>query len=217
MLEILFILAITVESMSGAITAGKKNMDPFGILIIANSTAFGGGVVRDVTLGNYPLIWVANPNFIILTSAAALLIIIIRPWIHCLSKVFLTLDAIGLITFSIIGALKTLQLGHGYILASIMAVFTGAFGGIIRDIFCGQVPLVFKNELYASIAFFSAWLYIVLCWTPMSHMFCIITTLLIGFSIRITAIQLKLGLPKYNFDHQTNKHRSVKQDGDQAT
>ncbi|MDP0561014.1 MAG: trimeric intracellular cation channel family protein [Candidatus Endonucleobacter sp. (ex Gigantidas childressi)] len=214
MLEILYILAVTVEAMSGAITAGKKNMDPFGILIIANSTAFGGGIVRDVILDNHPLVWVANPNLIIITSAAALLIIVIRPWVHSLSKAFLTLDAIGLITFSIIGALQTLKLGHGYILASIMAVFTGAFGGIIRDIFCSQVPLVFKHELYASIAFCSAWLYIVLCWTPMTHSSCIITTLLIGFSLRIAAIHLKLGLPKYNFNQQASKHHSTRKDSD---
>ena len=180
-------------------------MDPFGILIIACSTAFGGGTIRDLILGSYPLVWVAHPEFILMTSAAALSVIIIRPWIRYLSEAFLVLDAIGLITFSIIGALKTLQLGHGYVVASMMAVFTGAFGGIIRDILCGQMPLVFRKELYGSIAFFSAWLYMGLCLTPMSHTFCIIVTLLSGFSLRILAICMKLELPKFKFDNP-DKH-----------
>ena len=205
MLEILYILAITVEAMSGAIAAGKKQMDPFGILIIACSTAFGGGTIRDVILGNYPLVWVARPEFIVITSIAALLMIVIRPWVRYLSTAFLTLDAIGLITFSIIGTLKALQLGHDYITASMMGVFTGAFGGIIRDILCGQVPLVFRKELYGSIAFLSAWLYIGLCLTPLSHALCIILTLLIGFFIRILAIGMNLELPKFNFDDRNKQ------------
>ncbi len=200
MLEILYTLAITVEAMSGAIAAGRKQMDPFGILIIACCTAFGGGTARDLILGNYPLVWVAQPKFIVIASVAAIGVLLIRPWIRYLGEAFLVLDAIGLITFSIIGALKTLELGHSYLIASMMAVFTGAFGGIIRDVLCNQVPLVFRKELYGSIAFLSAWLYIGLCLTPMAHSLCIVLTLLVGFSLRILSICMKLELPKFNFD-----------------
>ncbi|KEQ18912.1 trimeric intracellular cation channel family protein [Endozoicomonas numazuensis] len=68
-------------------------------------------------------------------------VIIIRLRIRYLSEAFLVLDAIGLVTFSIIGAQKTLELGHNYLIASIMAVFTGTFGGVLRDILGNQVPL----------------------------------------------------------------------------
>ena len=94
--------------MSGAIAAGKKQMDPFGILIIASVTAFGGGTLRNIVLDNHPLVWISRPDFLIITCSAALLIILIRPWIRHLTEAFMVLDGIGLITFSIIGAQKTL-------------------------------------------------------------------------------------------------------------
>ena len=205
MLEILYIVAITVEAMSGAIAAGKKQMDPFGILIIACVTAFGGGTLRDLVLDNHPLVWVARPDFLIITCSAALLVILIRPWIRYLTEAFMVLDAIGLITFSIIGAQKTLQLGHSYFIASIMAVFTGAFGGIIRDILCNQVPLVFRRELYGSISFFAAWMYFCLVLTPLSMTTSIVITLITGFAVRMLAITMNLELPKFNFDDQNKK------------
>ena len=205
MLEILYIVAITVEAMSGAIAAGKKQMDPFGILIIACVTAFGGGTLRDIVLGNHPLVWISRPDFLIITCSAALLIILIRPWIRHLAEAFMVLDGIGLITFSIIGAQKTLQLGHSYFIASIMAVFTGAFGGIIRDILCNQVPLVFRKELYGSISFLAAWIYFGLTMTSLSMTTCIVITLITGFALRMLAITMNLELPKFNFDDQNKK------------
>lgn len=205
MLEILYVVAITVEAMSGAIAAGKKQMDPFGILIIACVTAFGGGTLRDLVLNNHPVVWVAQPGFLIITCSAALLVILIRPWINHLTEAFLVLDGIGLITFSIIGAQKTLELGHGYFIASIMAVFTGAFGGIIRDILCNQIPLVFRKELYGSISFLAAWVYFGLILTPLSMTTSIVITLIAGFVLRMLAIIMNLELPKFNFDNQNKK------------
>ena len=206
MLETLYILAITFEAMAGAIAAGRKQMDPFGILIIACCTAFGGGTIRDLVLDNHPLVWVGNPYFLIITCSAALFVIIIRPWIKFLREVFLVLDAIGLITFSIIGAQKTLALGHGYFLAAVMAVFTGAFGGVIRDILCNQLPLVFRRELYGSIAFLSAWVYFGLNISSLSHEAAILITLFFGFTLRIMAIYMRLELPKFHFDDQDKPH-----------
>ena len=203
MLETLYLVAIIVEAMSGAIAAGKKQMDPFGILIIGTVTAFGGGTLRDLVLDNHPLVWVGHPEYLLITTFAIIITILIRPLIRYLTEAFLVLDAIGLITFSIIGAQKTLELGHGYLIASIMAVFTGAFGGVLRDILCNQVPLVFKKELYGSISFLSAWLFFGLCMTSLSMHACILITLISGFAIRMLAITMKLNLPIYNFDNRS--------------
>ena len=202
MLEILYILAITVEAMSGAIAAGRKQMDSFGILIIATVTAFGGGTLRDLVLNNHPLVWVAHPEYLVVTTSAVMVVIFIRPWIKFLTEAFLVLDAIGLITFSIIGAQKTLELGHSYLIASIMAVFTGAFGGVLRDILCNQIPLVFRKELYGSISFLVAWVFFGLCMTPLSMTACILITLLAGFIMRMLAITMNLELPKLNFENK---------------
>ena len=200
MLETLYILAITVEAMAGAIVAGRKKMDPFGILIIACATAFAGGTLRDLVLNNHPMVWVGKPEYLLITCSAALFTLFIRRWIQHLTEIFLVLDAIGLITFSIIGAQKTLDLGHGYLIASVMAVFTGAFGGVVRDILCNQLPLVFRKELYGSIAFFCAWLYFGLMLTPLSMNTVTLITLVIGFLLRILAIYKGLELPKFSFN-----------------
>ena len=202
LLEILYIIAIIVEAMSGAISAGKKNMDPFGILIIAAVTAFGGGTLRDLVLNNYPLVWVAHTEYLIIITIAVVVVIFIRPWIKFLTEVFLVLDGIGLITFSIIGAQKTIELGYNYLIASIMAVFTGALGGVFRDVLCNQVPLVFRKQLYGSISFLAAWIFFGFCMTSLSMTICIVITLLAGFIMRMLAIIMNLELPKLNFENQ---------------
>lgn len=153
-------------------------------------------------LDNHPMVWIGKPEYLVITCSAALLVILIRPWVRYLTEAFLVLDAIGLITFSIIGAQKTLALGHGYIIAAAMAVFTGAFGGVVRDILCNQLPLVFRKELYGSIAFAAAWIYFGLALTSLPQNSAILITLIIGFSLRVTAIYKGLELPKFNFDSQ---------------
>ncbi|WP_419833180.1 trimeric intracellular cation channel family protein [Endozoicomonas atrinae] len=112
-------------------------------------------------------------------------------------KVFLVLDAVGLITFSIIGAQKTLDLGHGYIIASVMAVITGVFGGILRDILCNNVPLVFRKELYASVALISIGFYFALQLLEVNPTVTVISTLVFGFIFRMIAVRFKLELPKF--------------------
>ena len=92
-------------------------------------------------------------------------------------------------------------MGHASIIAAISAVITGVFGGVLRDMFCNRIPLVFQKELYAGIAFASSWLYILLLKTPLSHEFVIIITLLTGFIARLLALRFKLGLPIFNYPH----------------
>ncbi len=199
MLGALYILAITVEGMSGALAAGRRSMDPVGVIFIACCTAIGGGSVRDVLIGNYPLVWVANPFFLLIIVTAALITIFISRWMGSLRALFLVLDAVGLMTFTVIGVQKTLALGHGYFIAALMGVFTGVFGGIIRDVMCNRVPLVFRTELYASIAFVAAWIYIGLLQTDLAPWISIVITLVFGFVVRCLAIMFKWGLPRFYY------------------
>lgn len=92
-------------------------------------------------------------------------------------------------------------MGHASIIAAISAVITGVFGGVLRDMFCNRIPLVFQKELYAGIAFASGWLYILLLKTPVSEELAIIITLLFGFLARLLALRFRLGLPVFNYPH----------------
>ena len=152
MLFYIYFLAITAEAMSGALAAGRRNLDIFGVALIAFITALGGGTVRDILLGNYPITWTQHPLYIYLTIGAGLFTILMVRIVDRLHRLFLLLDAMGLIAFTVIGCKVALELGYPTPVIIIAGITTGIFGGILRDILCNRTPLVLREELYASVS-----------------------------------------------------------------
>lgn len=197
----LFYIGIIAESMSGALAAGRFKMDLFGVFFISFVTALGGGSIRDILFDHYPLLWVHSPHYVLVVLIASLLAVRIAYFIERLERFFLTLDALGLAVFSTIGAKIVIAMGHSLTLAMVGAVVTGSFGGILRDLFCNRIPLIFQQELYAAVAMLCGAIY----WFIYPHLGEELTTFIVigvGFFIRMIAIKYKISLPIFNFENK---------------
>lgn len=162
MLTIIYLIAIVAEAMSGALAAGRRSMDVFGVAVIAFVTALGGGTIRDLILGRFPIGWTQHPEYIYLVISAGLLTTVIARYMGRLKRVFLALDAMGLVAFSLIGCSIALEMGYANVVVIMSGMITGICGGIVRDVLCNQVPVVFQRELYASVSLVVCVLFLVL-------------------------------------------------------
>lgn len=199
MLTSVYIIAITAESMSGALAAGRRNMDFFGVAVIAFLTALGGGTVRDILLGNFPITWTQHPLYIYITIGGGLATIVLARFMRHLHQLFLVLDAIGLVAFTVIGCNVALRLGYDTVVVVMAGIITGIFGGIIRDIMCNRMPQVLRHELYASVSLVVALLYLALLDHGTSESVTLLAAFSVGLLLRMAAIRWKLSLPVFSY------------------
>ncbi|WED42495.1 trimeric intracellular cation channel family protein [Legionella cardiaca] len=207
LLHYLFIMGICVEAITGAIAAGRKKMDFFGVTLIACIAALGGGTVRDVLFDTHPLTWVAHPEYLLYTSGFAFLTIFIAHSLVRVMKLFLILDALGLSAFVIIGTQKVLSNGYSPGIAILSGMLTGICGGMLRDILCNDIPLVLRKELYAVIALAGALLFIVLGHFHVAKNINVIITLIAIFTARVIAISYQIEMPKFDYLQSLQKRR----------
>ncbi len=146
---ILELVATAFYAISGARLAAFKKFDWFGAYTIGFLTAFGGGTIRDVLLGIDPF-WMDDVNYVIATALGFFMVIIFQKWLVRIEGTFYIFDAFGLGLFVVVGIYKTLHTGHPMWMAIMMGTITGAMGGVLRDIFINEVPLVFRKEVYAT-------------------------------------------------------------------
>lgn len=202
LLLVVYLVAITAEAMSGALAAGRRSMDFFGVAVIAFVTALGGGTIRDVVLGNYPIGWTQHPEYVYLVTLAGLATTFLARHIHHLKSVFLMLDALGLVAFSLIGCNVALQLDYPMVVVMMAGMLTGISGGVLRDVLCNQVPVVFCRELYASVSLFVCALFLALkaagCDNDLNTLACFV----LGFGFRMLALRLGWKLPTFSYQQR---------------
>jgi uncharacterized membrane protein YeiH len=186
--------------MTAALAAGRRKMDWFGVCLLACVTALGGGTMRDTLLGHYPLSWVANPYLLLLCCGAALLTIAVARFMERLRCTFLLLDAVGLVVFTIIGCDVALGMGQSPIIVIVAGMITGIAGGILRDVLCNDIPLVFSGELYATVSMVSGALYFAGLQLGLPHALVTLTAVIVGFGFRVLAIMFHWDMPKFIYD-----------------
>lgn len=206
LLSVLYVIGITAEAMTGALSAGRCKMDWFGVMLVASATAIGGGTVRDILLGHYPLGWVKNPEFLAITCIAGVLTTGLAKWVIKLKGLFIRLDALGLIVFSIIGTKVAMAMGHHALICMVSALVTGVFGGLLRDLICRQTPLVLHQELYASVALLASGLYLSLLELGVNDVTATLTTLVAGYLFRMAAVRFKWRLPSFHLEAESSIH-----------
>lgn len=202
LLHIIYLMAISAEAMTGALAAGRRRMDLFGVTTIACVTALGGGTIRDIILGHYPLGWVQHPEYLYYTISATLLTIWIARWIHYLRIIFLILDGLGLVAFTLIGCAIAKSLNLPYLITLISGMLTGVSGGILRDILCNQVPLIFQKELYASVSLFTSFTYLLLLYFGLNDDITTIICLASGLLLRLLALKYGWQIPTFVYEDE---------------
>ena len=194
---VLDILGTIAFAISGALMAMNKKMDPFGVFIIAFVTAVGGGTLRDVLIGRQPVIWMNDITYIFLIGIAVIIAILFRKKLRYLQKSLFLFDTIGLGIFTITGTEIGINANFHPIISIALGTMTACFGGVIRDILCNQVPILFRKEIYATACIFGSIAFIILHNLTIDQNIVYVSTSLIVISIRLVAVKHHLSLPTF--------------------
>jgi uncharacterized membrane protein YeiH len=189
---------VIVFALSGVILACRSRMDPFGMLVLAAVTGIGGGTLRDLVLGVRPVFWVADPTYLWVILATVALSILGFRYIHRLTRIVLPVtDAFGLALFTVIGAHKALLLQAPGVVAVLMGLLTGVAGGMIRDVLARRVPMVLREEIYATASIAGGIAFVALSAVGAPLATCVALSLAVTLGLRLAAIRWHLALPVF--------------------
>ncbi len=189
------ILGTIAFAISGVLVAINKKMDLFGILIIAFVTAVGGGTLRDILIGETPVAWMKDITFTYVIIASAIFAIVSRKKINYLRTSLFLFDTIGIGLYTVIGIDKGINANLHPIICIALGTITASFGGVIRDILCNEIPVVFRKEIYATACIFGGIIYFILQELPIDSNAVFIIAGLIVIIIRLLAVKFKIALP----------------------
>lgn len=182
-------------AVSGILATEDKNRNLFGAAFTGFVTAIGGGSLRDMLLGSYPLVWIADVNFLYAIIAGAIITVLFFPKLGKLKRTMLIFDMVGIALFTIVGTEKALAHGVRPEIAAIMGVFTAVMGGVIRDTLTNKTPVIFEKEVYATACLAGAILYLILYSFDVPRNINIPISSALIIIIRIVAITFHLELP----------------------
>ena len=187
---------VAAQAAAGVLDAGRKPFDLFGIVVVALAASLGGGSLRDLLLDR-SVFWIADQSYLIGAMAAGLATFALVRYVRLPARLFLLPDAIGLALFTVSGTQAALAMDAPWLVASLMGVITGVFGGIVRDVLCNEVPLVFNGEFYATASWLGALLLLGLMGYDISPGWAALAGGTLTLALRLAAIRFRWRLPVF--------------------
>lgn len=195
MFHLLDVIGTMAFAISGVLTALNKKLDPFGVFIIAFVTAVGGGTLRDVLIGRTPVGWMQDLTYVYMISIGFFIALIFRKKLDRLRKSLFLFDTIGLGVFTLIGLEKGIEIGLHPIICIALGTMTACFGGVIRDILCNEIPIIFRREIYATICIIGGMVFFALKYFNLNNDILYLVTSSVIITIRLMAVKFKWYLP----------------------
>lgn len=189
------ILGTIAFAISGVLVAMNKKMDLFGILIIAFVTAVGGGTLRDILIGQTPVGWMKDMNFTYAILGSAVFAVIVRNKINYLRTSLFLFDTIGIGLYTVVGIEKGLSAELHPIICIALGTISACFGGVIRDILCNEIPVIFRKEIYATACILGGLTYFLIRKLPIESDFVFMIAGVVVILVRLLAVKFKIALP----------------------
>jgi uncharacterized membrane protein YeiH len=189
------LLGTVAFAISGVLVAMDKRLDLFGVFIIAFVTAIGGGTLRDLLIGNTPVAWMLESTYIITIIGTVILAIVLREKLRYLRKSLFLFDTLGIGLYTMVGIEKGLNANLLPVMCIILGTITASFGGVIRDILCNEIPVIFRKEIYATACVLGGLSYFLLRKLPLDDEYVYLASILIVIGIRLVAVKYKIALP----------------------
>lgn len=195
----LTVIATATMAVTGVIQALRHEFDPLGASVLALITAVGGGTLRDLLLGATPVFWVTD---LIYVSTVIPVVIVSYLFASQLKsgdgkreRILNYIDAVGLALFTLLGVQKSLGFDVHPVIAIIMGCITGTAGGVVRDVLCGEKPVVLRQDLYATLSLIGGGLFLLLSQTNSLQLSLLVSFIFIVLS-RMVVIRFNIQLPK---------------------
>ncbi|MFN3756568.1 MAG: trimeric intracellular cation channel family protein [Flavobacterium sp.] len=192
---ILDLVGTMAFAISGVLTGLHKRLDPFGVFIIAFVTAVGGGTLRDMLIGRNPVGWMQDLNYVYVITLGFFLAVLFRKKLDKLRVSLFLFDTIGLGVFTLIGLEKGLEFHLHPVICIVLGTMTACFGGVIRDILCNEIPVVFRKEIYATICILGGLVFFALRYYNLPDDIVYVATSFIIIAVRLLAVKFHWSLP----------------------
>lgn len=189
------ILGTVAFAISGVLVAMEKRLDLFGVGIIALVTAIGGGTLRDLLIGNTPVTWTTTPVYMYVILGSVFFAILFQSRLEYLRTSLFLFDTLGIGLYTMVGIEKGVEAGLEPLICVTLGTITASFGGVLRDILCNDIPVIFRKEIYATACILGGVGYFLLLKTPIPEAYAYLSGLALVIGVRLLAVRYHIALP----------------------